>query len=357
MARSLHDDLIQDLEALHDDHDSADMEFMTGSRAGGKLERIRAHRLIVLFRCRRYWNKKQQWLTANLPIVTVRLEWTDADRARRVVRYLYTGQVDCGTSVESVIQTIVAALEFGLPELKAHCLENLANAITADTVCTALMMAHSSLGNITDKSNAVQEVEECCMEFIESNTCAVFTSKGFLKLPKGTLLTIIQSTKLTASEEDVWRGVLAWGQANAGIQRSVQEWTDTDRTKMKLILNGVLEHVRLMEISSEVFAQEVEPTELLSMEMTLARYRHAAVYGKGQLSERQSRSHDDRQGALIGSELLGERTDFQTQINEWCGTPSREWVLLYRASRDGYEARKFHAACDEKGATLVIVKV
>ena len=95
MAKSLYDNLIQDLEALHDDHDSADLEFVTGSRAGGKLERIRAHRLIVLFRCRRYWSKKQQWLTANLPVVTVRLEWTDADTARRVVRYLYTGQVSC----------------------------------------------------------------------------------------------------------------------------------------------------------------------------------------------------------------------------------------------------------------------
>ena len=36
-------------------------------------------------------------------------------------------------------------------------------------------------------------------------------------------------------------------------------------------MQGVLEHVRLMEIGSEVFAQEVEPTGLLSMEMTLAR--------------------------------------------------------------------------------------
>ena len=40
-----------------------------------------------------------------------------------------------------------------------------------------------------------------------------------------------------------------------------------------------------------------------------------------------------------------------------CGTPSQEWVLLYRASRDGFEAKRFHAACDEKGATLVLVKV
>ena len=50
-------------------------------------------------------------------------------------------------------------------------------------------------------------------------------------------------------------------------------------------------------------------------------------------------------------------THTHTHTHTRCGTPSQEWVLLYRASRDGYEARKFHAACDEKGATLTIVKV
>lgn len=43
--------------------------------------------------------------------------------------------------------------------------------------------------------------------------------------------------QLTASEEDVWRGVLAWGQAKAGVQSSVRQWTDSDRTKMKQVLN------------------------------------------------------------------------------------------------------------------------
>ena len=43
--------------------------------------------------------------------------------------------------------------------------------------------------------------------------------------------------------------------------------------------------------------------------------------------------------------------------NDRYGTPSQEWVLVYRASRDGFEARQFHSACDEKGATVVLVKV
>ena len=35
----------------------------------------------------------------------------------------------------------------------------------------------------------------------------------------------------------MWRGVLAWGQAKAGVQSSVKQWTENDRSKMKQVLN------------------------------------------------------------------------------------------------------------------------
>ena len=91
MAGDLQRQLVQDLELLHDDRDSTDLEFVAGNS-----ERIRAHRLIVICRCRRYRGGKQRWLAVGEPLVTVRLEHTEPETARRVVRYLYTGQVSEG---------------------------------------------------------------------------------------------------------------------------------------------------------------------------------------------------------------------------------------------------------------------
>lgn len=112
MAEALQDCLLQDLQLLHNDRDSADLEFVTGGNASGKVERIRAHRLIVLFRCRRYRNKKQSWLAANTPMVTVQLEYTEPETAKRIVRYLYTGQVSCAAPLCSWL--VAYALE-GMP--------------------------------------------------------------------------------------------------------------------------------------------------------------------------------------------------------------------------------------------------
>jgi hypothetical protein len=35
---------------------------------------------------------------------------------------------------------------------------------------------------------------------------------------------------------------------------------------------------------------------------------------------------------------------------------SKEWELIYRASRDGFEGYDFHLKCDKKPNTLVIIK-
>lgn len=98
-----------------------------------------------------------------------------------------------------MIKTIAATLEFGLPELKTHCLHMLTTGITADTACTTLIAARLNLGTIADESNVVREVEEACVDYIQSNTRTVFKSKGFLQLPKETLLSIIQSSKVRTS--------------------------------------------------------------------------------------------------------------------------------------------------------------
>ena len=45
----------------------------------------------------------------------------------------------------------------------------------------------------------------------------------------------------------MWRGVLAWGQAKAGVQSSVKQWTENDRSKMKQVLNVSMHTLHISE--------------------------------------------------------------------------------------------------------------
>ena len=56
------------------------------------------------------------------------------------------------------------------------------------------------------------------------------------------------------------------------------------------------------------------------------------------------------------SSILKDERDFITQLQQWLGDKCK-WNLCYRASRDGWSARNFHQNCDDKGPTVVLIKV
>ena len=45
----------------------------------------------------------------------------------------------------------------------------------------------------------------------------------------------------------------------------------------------------------------------------------------------------------------------KSDLVELCKLSDKEFKLLYRASRDGFEAARFHAKCDNQPRTLTII--
>jgi hypothetical protein len=50
------------------------------------------------------------------------------------------------------------------------------------------------------------------------------------------------------------------------------------------------------------------------------------------------------------------KTAYLTQLSQWV-PPSISWSLCYRATRDGWSSSTFHSKCDNKGATVTIIRV
>ena len=59
--------------------------------------------------------------------------------------------------------------------------------------------------------------------------------------------------------------------------------------------------------------------------------------------------------AKSSSILKGEGACIK-QLQHWLGDKCK-WNLCYRASRDGWGAQDFHRFCDNKGPTVVLIKV
>lgn len=100
----------------------------------------------------------------------------------------------------------------------------------------------------------------------------------------------------------MWRCVLAWAKNHAGVTQPTAHWTEEERARVCQQLTGVMCHVRLLLIDSQVFAEEVEPTGAVPIELSLERYRYAALQQSNKSNAiSNSNSHISGIGGFDGS--------------------------------------------------------
>lgn len=121
-------------------------------------------------------------------------------------------------------------------------------------------------------------------------------------------------------------------------------------------MSGVIEHIKLLLIDSSVYAEEVEPTGVVPMEVSLERYRFAAVPTHFRKAEDPRLRPRASQKLFHGTTLLTKDClKFQNILNAWFGNEYQEWQLLYKASKEGFSAVAFHKKCDGHSPTFTVV--
>lgn len=71
-------------------------------------------------------------------------------------------------------------------------------------------------------------------------------------------------------------------------------------------------------------------------------------YFKKQIGE------DEESGSLIKCSLLKPKE--QKELLKWIGGKKGKWKLLYKGTKDGFQASTFRSLCSNKGPTIVVIK-
>uniref|UniRef100_A0A182JD02 Probable small nuclear ribonucleoprotein E n=1 Tax=Anopheles atroparvus TaxID=41427 RepID=A0A182JD02_ANOAO len=224
--------------------------------------------------------------------------------------------------------------------------------------------------NITLIQNCAAPFLEKCITYIAENASECVKTNAFLNLTKEGLIQVISYDNLGLEEEDVWRCVLAWAKNQAGVTQPTAHWTEEERQRVCQHLAPVISHVRLFLIDSQVFAEEVEPTGAVPIELSLERYRRAALHSNkmptvtatavpvppGPLTENDKRLQPRLMLNLFhGSAILkNDKIHFQGTLNGWYGSSKQTWRMVYRASTNGFAASAFHRHCDGVAPLYII---
>ena len=74
----------------------------------------------------------------------------------------------------------------------------------------------------------------------------------------------MKSGQLCLHANEVWRLCVGWATRRCRVIGDSSTWSDNTRAKLRLEMEGLVEHIKIQHIDQKVFREEVEPTGLIA---------------------------------------------------------------------------------------------
>ncbi|CAG8599413.1 7222_t:CDS:2, partial [Acaulospora colombiana] len=206
---------------------------------------------------------------------------------------------------------------------------------------------------ITYANEACTTLRDSCVLISCIEAITFFESPSFLKLNANNINEILLWDFINLEEIRIWNYLLKWGAAQSSLDlNNRNEWTTDDFQKLRDILQRLVPFIRWFQIPAADFRKEMKLFKCILPEEL---FLDVVGYSLDPTSSPNTVILPPRiYSSLINKDQFQVITD---QINKRsAGEYKGYFRLLYRASRDGFEADEFHKLCDDKGATIFLAK-
>ncbi|CAB4399858.1 unnamed protein product [Rhizophagus irregularis] len=207
------------------------------------------------------------------------------------------------------------------------------------------------------------QLKSFVIDLICKDTKWFLSLKQFNDLPENQLIKFLQINDLSIEEFHVWNAVLSWSfKRNADLnEKKVIQWSDKEIDRFKTTLKPFIPFIRFFQISSIKYwdyiheFDKVLPEGLVN-EILEYYFKSSLPVNYSLLPLRNVRMIDSdiisSEQAEIISLWIGNKNPEKLMGLEW----DFKFNLLYSTRKYGYSIKKFHEYCDNKGATIVLVK-
>ncbi|GES79759.1 hypothetical protein GLOIN_2v1761969 [Rhizophagus clarus] len=282
-----------------------------------------------------------------------------------ILKYLYTGVINFHEQeLNETFDLLIAADELILDELKDQIQEHLIEHESTQIQQNIVQVLHIVFGH-----NAIifQKLQEYSVKKICNNPEILFDSSNFVKLEKYILVELLKKDNLGIKEVKIWQHLIKWGIDHTPCLANVKfsEWTITEFNALEKTLHDCLPLIRYFQMSSDEIYKQVYPyKKILNKQLRrdiVAYFMSPDYQPKSLLLPSRSGSHLDVESKLINNDccsLLEKWIKKDDKLTTNNNRPlSYDWKLIFRASRDGYDAITFHQNCNNQGACIIVAKI
>ncbi|GES90419.1 BTB/POZ domain-containing protein [Rhizophagus clarus] len=308
--------LANDLSNLLKDDSNSDVKIRVGKEQN--IKEFKAHSIILSSRSIYFqkafseqWAKKEDgFFISSQPNISPKV-------FEILKNYIYLGKISVDNNEISLVDILIASDELGLLEL-------------------------------------YQQLEKRLLE-----------NESAWKLPKD-FITLCQHDRLSSLYQvAVGLYLIEWGIKNTAslLNDDLTEWTPTYFTELEKTLHNCIPYIRFSQMSFRVFNElrkqykNILPEDLVEDVIQYFSDPNSKPLLKNlplriSVYPFDSKIINAKDAATIAS-WIGKKEGIPYRLKD---IPFK-FKLIYRASREGFNANKFHECCDNKGPTVVIIKV
>ncbi|CAG8490593.1 5185_t:CDS:2 [Ambispora leptoticha] len=270
-----------------------------------------------------------------------------------ILKYMYTGVVNLDDQVGSdVFELLVAADELEINELinyaQTHLIESKSSWLE-ENIVTVLHAAnlHESFKTLKNYSSRI----------LAESPHFIFRSDDFFSLEESELILLLKRQDLGMEEIEVWNSIIDWGISNTAHlkEQDVSKWVAADFLALADTLHQFLPLIRYYDISREDYFDKVALYEQILPKNIVAEI--LAFHNNNRLPEHVLPSRSAIPSVIINSDqaaLISLWIDRQETSGEVKRKNPYEFNLIFRGSRDGFEASKFRELCAHVTNTVVV---
>jgi hypothetical protein len=208
----------------------------------------------------------------------------------------------------------------------------------------------------------IANLYKVALNFTCNNPEIIFESEEFLKMEETCLIQLLKCDYLKLEEIKIWEYLLKWGikNTNSILNNDIKTWEPSNFIDLNKTLQNCIRHIRFFQMSPDDYMKirssfkDILPDDL---------DEEVLQYFSSSTSKLFVNVSPPRY--IFDSKIINaaDIALIASWINKKQGTSYHfkdlpyKFNLIYRASRDGFGIDKFHKNCDNKGPTIIVIKV
>ncbi|KAJ5070066.1 pep-cterm sorting domain-containing protein [Anaeramoeba ignava] len=270
-----------------------------------------------------------------------------------ILNYFYSGKIEINS--ENSIQILIFSSKYLIDELINVSSKFIKNNLEIETIVDILKLSDSrNLTKLLDYS----------YRFIFDNFNEFIKTPFFLELEENHLNLILSNDELQINEFEIFQSIIKWGKHKSNInqEKENQKLEKKEKEKIQDQISNIIDKIRFITFSNKELANILKE-ELIPNEISQQLIKLLII--KNQENKERLKQFIENQNLLIfktriglnSSTIIQEKEHFD-KLKEWINDDEffSNMKLGYSTKKDGFNCKKWHDICDNKGKTLIIIK-